>query len=226
MPEILKPRVAIVNMGLGNLFSIKQACLHVGLRAEIASSPQDVMSASAVILPGVGAFGKAMDAIRRLDLLGPLKEVASSRPLLGICLGMQLLMTESCEFGSHRGLDIVPGEVRLFEFTTLPPEKRPKVPHVGWNRIYYPSPSSGNNLWKDSMLEGLQNYEYMYFVHSYYVKPAIDHADLSFTEYEGLEFCSSIQYKNVFACQFHPERSGPMGLRIYQNLASAIIQYS
>ena len=110
MPEPPNLQIAIVNMGLGNLFSIKQACRKAGLEACITSSADDILAAKAVILPGVGAFGNAMDAIMRLGLCDPLREVSSCRPLLGICLGMQLLMTESYEFGQHKGLDIIPGE--------------------------------------------------------------------------------------------------------------------
>ena len=218
MLESNEPQVAIVNMGLGNLFSIKQACLEVGLQPFITSSVDELLAADAVILPGVGAFSKAMDAIKRLGLYEPLLEVAEHKPFLGICLGMQLLMTESHEFGHCKGLDVIPGQVKKIAFPDLPS----KIPHVGWNRITRGKKSTDTDPWDATILDGLPDGEFMYFVHSFYVEPETDETRLSFTEYGGLEFCSSIQYKNIFACQFHPERSGPMGLRVYRNLAAII----
>ena len=136
MLNTLRPKVAIADYGIGNLFSVRHACEQVGLEASITTSSKEIVTASAVILPGVGAFGDAMAALERLGLKSALRDFAASgRPILGICLGMQLLMTQSHEFGRHRGLNIVEGEVlRLKEFTEE--ERRLKVPHVGWNRIY------------------------------------------------------------------------------------------
>jgi imidazole glycerol-phosphate synthase subunit HisH len=128
--------VAIVDYGLGNLFSIKHACEYVGLHASITSSPQEILSSDAVILPGVGAFGDAMSALKKLNLITPIKEVASSgKFLMGICLGMQLLMSKSYEFGEHEGLGIIKGPVVRFE-DPIGPNGRLKVPQVGWNRIF------------------------------------------------------------------------------------------
>ena len=143
--------------------------------------------------------------------------------MLGICLGMQLLMTESYEFGRHRGLGIIEGEVvRLQE--TIDGLRKLKVPHVGWNRIYLPGESSASVAWEGSVLEGLRGGEFMYFVHSFYPRPADPDVVLSTTRYGPLEFCSSLRKGNVFACQFHPERSGARGLQIYRNLATFIYQ--
>lgn len=211
-------QVAIVDYGMGNLFSVQQACAQVGLLAEITSSKRDILAASAVILPGVGAFGTAMETLARLDLVEPLKEVAASqRPLVGICLGMQLLMSESHEFGHHQGLGIIEGEVLPLPLMTTD-GRRFKVPQVGWNRI---RAAGGELRWKDTLLGGLVNDEFMYFVHSFYCKPTDTGMVLTTTRH-GFEFCSSLQRRNVFACQFHPERSARQGLQIYRNLGVAV----
>jgi glutamine amidotransferase len=231
-------QVAIVDYGMGNLFSVQQACGFAGLKSAVTSSTQEILAADAVILPGVGAFGDAMETLKKLDLVSPLLEVAASqKPLVGICLGMQLLMTESYEFGLHRGLGIFQGAVVRLDYTGGSVHRLgssastlPKVPQVGWNRIskvtrdnknadhHYP----GLDPWSGSPLAGLADGEYMYFVHSFYPKPEDSSLVLSFTQYGDVEFCSSLMYRNVFACQFHPERSGPQGLQIYRNLASLL----
>lgn len=224
MSESSPPDVAIINFGMGNLFSVKQACLHVGLHAIITSSKKDILSSKAVILPGVGAFGDAIESLENLDLIDILHETAFTKPFIGICLGMQLLMTESFEFGHHKGLGIIEGSVRQFNFSRLFTVRKPKVPHIGWNHIIKPK-NKTENIWEETLLDGLQDGEFMYFVHSYLVQPDDESLCLSITDYGGIEFCSSFYYKNIFACQFHPERSGPMGLKIYENLASTIYAF-
>jgi glutamine amidotransferase len=221
-------RVAIVDYGMGNLFSVSQACEHVGLRAVITASAGEIQAADAVILPGVGAFGDAMETLEKLDLINVLLDLAASpTPLLGICLGMQLLMTESQEFGKHRGLGIVEGEVVRLESGGAG-SRTVKVPQVGWNRIYPPArgagglSGSGDTTWDMPLLAGIPSGEYMYFVHSYYPKPADASAVVSTTSYGPLEFCSSYCQGNVFAFQFHPERSGRQGMSIYRNLAATL----
>jgi glutamine amidotransferase len=210
-------RVAIVDYGLGNLFSVEQACRAVGLCGSITAARDDIENADAVILPGVGAFGDAMTTLRRLDLVGVLRDTAATgKPLVGVCLGVQLLMSVSCEFGSHEGLGLIPGEVVPL---TEPREagRRLKVPQVGWNRISA-HPRSAPERWSGTLLEGLHDGEFMYFVHSYIVVPQDPAVILSMTRYGDIEFCSSVQSRNIFACQFHPERSGRRGLDIYHNL--------
>ena len=226
MIEPNKPNVVIVDYGVGNLFSVKHACNNVGMQASITADKQEILSADAVILPGVGAFGDAVESLRKLDLIHVLKDVAiSSKPFVGICLGMHLLMDESEEFGSHQGLGIIKGSVIRFDNPVGISEKRLKVPHVGWGRIHR-NIDIRCNSWNSSVLEGLPDGEFMYFVHSFYVKP--EHSDiiLSNTEYGNVEFCSSLQSRNIFACQFHPERSGLQGLKIYSKLASFIKEQS
>ena len=213
-------RVAIVDYGLGNLYSVQRACEHVGLSAAITAQRAEIERADGVILPGVGAFGDAMATLKRLDLVGVLQDAAAAdRPLLGICLGVQLLMSESQEFGLHRGLDIIKGSV--VQFSGLREgQRRLKVPHVGWNRIA--PPSDREQSWQGTPLEGLAHGEFMYFVHSYCVQPADAGVVLSVTRYGQTEFCSSIGSGNIFACQFHPERSGAEGLKIYTNWARSL----
>lgn len=209
---------AIVDYGLGNLYSVKHACGHVGLQAEITSSKEAIANARVVILPGVGAYGDAMATLHRLDLVSVLKDIAASgKPLIGICLGVQLLMTESFEFGRHKGLGIIEGQVVPFD-QPREGERMLKVPQIGWNRVWHPE----NARWEDTLLNGVADGEYMYFVHSYIVQPEDPAVILSMSRYGQIEFCSSVQCGNVFACQFHPERSGAAGLKVYWNLARLI----
>lgn len=217
-------RVVIVDYGMGNLFSVLRACQSVGVDAVVTNKKQDILDASGVILPGVGAFGEAMRNLATLDLIAVLRDVAASgRPLLGICLGMQLLMGESHEFGRHHGLGLVRGDV-----VQLPMETAQglvsKVPHVGWESVHPPQGAvPGGGLapaWNGTALQTLAPGEYMYFVHSFYCRPEQEDKVLSVTRYGAFEFCSSLIDGNVTGCQFHPERSGPSGLRIYRNFAA------
>ena len=204
--------VAIVDYRLGNLFSVKHACERAGIPSTITSSKKEILQASAVILPGVGAFGDAMDSLNQLDLVEPLRDlVASHKPLIGICLGMQLLMTESFEFGRHSGLGMIEGQVVGFR-DPREGDVRLKVPHVGWNRIHSAAP------WTGTLLDGIADAEYMYFVHSYTVQPVEPSIVLSTSVYGQIKFCSTLRLDNLYGCQFHPERSGQAGLKIYYNL--------
>ncbi len=215
------PTVAIIDYGLGNLFSVKHACEHVGLQAVITAVPDDIRAAKAVILPGVGAFGDAMAALRERALVDTLHAVeAGGTPLIGICLGMQLLMSESYEFGHHAGLNFIEGSVVRFEAPRLG-DRILKVPQIGWNRICK-VPGGTADPWADSILHGIADGEYMYFVHSFYVKPADPAVVLSTTRYGHIDFCSSVQQRNITAWQFHPERSGEGGLHLYRQLALSL----
>jgi imidazole glycerol-phosphate synthase subunit HisH len=224
MPSETPPvRVAIVDYGLGNLFSVRHACTRVGMDATITSDRGELLAADVVLLPGVGAFGDAMHCLRRLDLVEVLREIAhAGRPLMGICLGMQLLMTRSFEFGEHEGLDLVPGQVVRFH-NPVGPNGSLKVPQVGWNRIHRPGRGAGSpDAWEGTPLAGLDDGEHMYFVHSYYVCPDDPRVVLSGSRYGQIDFCSSLRHGNVFAFQFHPERSGPSGLRLYENIIHVV----
>lgn len=210
------PFVAIVDYGMGNLFSVKNVCEAVGLSAIITSQKEEILSAQTVILPGVGAFGDAMANLKKLDLVEVLNDaIQSKKNFIGICLGMQLLMSESEEFGKHAGLGIIKGDVVRF------PESSSKIPQIGWNKIR----TSYSGAWQNTPLESIENEEYMYFVHSNYVRPSDKSLVVSYTNYAGIEFASSFKQENIFACQFHPERSGPQGILFYQNLAKCLKEF-
>jgi len=207
-----KKKVIIIDYQLGNLFSVKQACDAVGMNAEISKERDDILKADALILPGVGAFIEAMNNLERLDLISAIKEkVNSGTPLFGICLGLQLLFTSSEEFGSGDGLNLISGIIKKFPNKI---DRIIKVPHITWNRIY-----EAEIAFKNTPLTGVENNDFMYFIHSYYVKPNENECILTNTNYDGIEFCSSIIKNNIFATQFHPEKSADKGISIYKNWA-------
>lgn len=209
----MNKKVVIIDYQLGNLFSVKQACDTVGMNAEISSNHGDVINADALILPGVGAFMEAMNNLKKLGLdIAIQDKVKSGTPIFGICLGQQLLFTESEEFGSGKGLDLIPGIIKRFPENFE--DRKIKVPHIAWNTIYKPSQD-----WKVSALKELLNNDFMYFIHSYYVKPLDNLCVLTLTNYDGIEFCSAILRNNIFATQFHPEKSAEKGISIYKNWA-------
>lgn len=214
-----KPNVAVIDYGMGNLFSIKNACLVSGMEAEITDSRRDILDADAVILPGVGAFNDAMESLKRLKLVSVIKDIAESEKLLfGICLGMQLLMGKSHEFENCKGLEIIEGDVVPFAESSREDGRRFKIPHINWNRIW----KENKDSWDNTLLDGLNDGEMMYFAHSFYCEPDDPGISLSTTSYGGIEFCSSFQFKNIFACQFHPEKSGEKGILIYKKLFTEI----
>jgi imidazole glycerol-phosphate synthase subunit HisH len=207
----MSKKTIIVDYELGNLFSVQQACLHVGLDAEISNDPDKVAAADGLILPGVGAFGTAMANLQRRGIADAMKaQVKAGKPFLGICLGLQLLFTDSVEFGSQGGLGLIPGKVVRIPAMHL--GEKVRVPQIGWNRIVAPF---GRN-WEGTPLEHLEQGCYMYFVHSYYVVPDRPEDCLTLTDYMGLEYCSGVQRDNVLAFQFHPEKSGPEGVEVYR----------
>ena len=222
--SIKKITVAVVDYSLGNLFSIKQACAFAGMEARISSERSVLESTDALLLPGVGSFGQAITELKELDLIHFLQDYATgSKPLIGICLGMQLLMSSSEEFGHHKGLGIISGTVKKFR---EPSEETGslKVPQVSWNTIRKEGERHRNaaGQWDRSPLKGLPDPSFMYFVHSYYVEPEAAELVASYTIYGNHTYCSSLLHGEIFACQFHPERSGPNGLKIYQNMAAWI----
>lgn len=203
--------IAIIDYQLSNLFSVKHVLDSLKVESVITSDPQVILKAQAAILPGVGAFGDAMVNLKKLNLAKAIQEfIQSGRPFMGVCLGLQLLFSESFEFGQHQGLDVISGKV--IKFPTL------KVPQIAWNQLYYKKNIRPN--WENSPLRTLKNHQYVYFVHSYYVRPDDKKAICSYTNYSGFEYCSSIIKKNIFAVQFHPEKSGPKGIEIYYNWLS------
>jgi glutamine amidotransferase len=211
--EDIKKNVIIIDYQLGNLFSVKQACDTVGINAKISSNREDILNADALILPGVGAFIEAMNNLKKFELDTAIQEkVKNGTPIFGICLGQQLLFTESEEFGAGKGLDLISGVIKRFpeEFEG----RRVKVPHIAWNTVY-----KSSQEWDTSALSELANNDFMYFIHSYFVKPSDDSCILTKTNYDDIEFCSSILKDNIFATQFHPEKSATKGISIYKNWA-------
>ncbi len=208
-------KVVIVDYQLGNLFSVNQALINIGLDAKISLNPADIEQADALVLPGVGAFKDAMQNLTSLGLKEPIKQfIKSGKPFLGICLGLQLLFTESEEFGSTKGLDVISGKVKKFSNRNDSDELQ-KVPQISWNTINKVS----TNGWQNTPLMHLEDKEDMYFVHSFYVEPANEQIVLTKTTYGDLTYVSSILQENIFACQFHPEKSAEEGLKIYRTWA-------
>lgn len=208
-------KVVIIDYQLGNLFSVNQALVNIGIAPDISSDPEKIKTADAIVLPGVGAFGDAMDNLNRLGLSEPIKKfVAEGKPFLGICLGLQLLFTESEEFGASKGLDIVPGIVKRFSNKDNNGDLV-KVPQIAWNTIQRPASVS----WDNTPLFDIEDGEDMYFVHSYYVLPNKNSCVLTNTQYGGITYVSGIFQNNIFACQFHPEKSATEGIKIYKNWA-------
>lgn len=202
--------IAIVDYDMGNLKSVQKAFEAVGHRAAVTRDPKAIADASHVVLPGVGAFGDCMRNLERYGLVEPVtKAIAAGKPFLGICLGFQLLFSESEEFGTHRGLGVIPGKVVRFQSNGSPAHL--KVPHMGWNAI-----AIGK---RPPVLEGVPDGAFMYFVHSYYVVPDDRAVACTMTDY-GTPFVSSIARDNIFACQFHPEKSQAEGLKIIRNFGS------
>lgn len=204
--------VQIVDYDAGNLFNVIRAFEYLGCRAELASRPENVGDADYLVLPGVGAFGDGVASLRDRGMVEPILEwIDAGRPFLGICLGMQLLLSSSNEFGRHEGLGIIPGEVRR-----LPPEAGLKVPNIGWHPLL-PSESVQLDPWRGTVLERVTLEQDMYFVHSYAAYPDNPAHWLARTQFGGQRFCSAVRKGNVFGCQFHPERSGATGLLILED---------
>ncbi len=201
--------ITIIDYGMGNLRSVQKGFEKVGCDAEVTADPRVVERADRLVLPGVGAFRDCMDNLREGGFIDPIRNhIAAGRPFLGICLGLQLLFTESEEFGRHRGLDIIPGRVRRFPDDLQAGGEKLKVPHMGWNQIDILRPAP--------IFAELKSGESVYFVHSYYVDPEDPAVVASTTDY-GMTFCSSIWRDNVMATQFHPEKSQRVGLKILEN---------
>ena len=199
--------IAIVDYGMGNLRSVQRAFEYVGTEVIVTAHREAIEAASAVVLPGVGAFGKAMSNLEQAGLVDVIRQViAQGRPFLGICLGLQLLFEDSDEMGRHKGLGVFGGQVKRFEIGL-------KVPQIGWNQIHIQQASP--------LLKGVADDSYAYFVHSYYVAPANPEIVLTTTDYE-IDYASIIGQDNVFGIQFHPEKSQAVGLRILRNFTALV----
>lgn len=199
--------IGIIDYGRGNLRSVEKGFARMGHAAKIITLPEEALKMDGLVLPGVGAFGDAMASLREAGMVEAIREfIASGRPFLGICLGLQLLFDESEEFGRHQGLGIFPGRVVMFPSDL-------KVPHMGWNQVEL--------VRECPLFAGIPNGTAFYFVHSYYVCPEKEEITVAVTEY-GVRFTSVAAWDNVFGIQFHPEKSSTLGLKILDNFGKLV----
>lgn len=204
--------IAIIDYGMGNLRSVQKGFEKVGADAVVTADPGVVLEAERIVLPGVGAFRDCMHNLEQGGFIEPLlKVIAGGRPFLGICVGMQMLFTDSVEFGLYNGLGVIPGHVFRFPDDMREGTEKLKVPQMGWNQLSFRR--------RPPVFEGVAQGANVYFVHSYYVKPDSDDVIATTTDY-GFEFCSSVWRDNIVATQFHPEKSQEVGLRILKNFAA------
>lgn len=202
-------RIAIIDYRMSNLFSISNALNSLNYKPEIISRPELLKQFDAAVLPGVGSFPKAIENLKKYNLDEPIIEfVKTGKPLMGICLGMQLLFENSEEFRGSTGLSIIEGSTIKFANH----DSINTIPHVGWNSVRINQDANNSDA-----MRGIKDGDFFYFVHSLYVKPNNRSFVKTFTTHDQFEFCSSISYENVFASQFHPEKSGEKGLRILKN---------
>jgi len=205
--------VAIIDYEMSNLHSVFYACQKLGIKSIITSDNNIILNSKIAILPGVGAYGQAMKKLKSLKLDSTIKKfIDSGKQLIGICLGLQLLFSESEEFGNTKGLNLIEGTIKKIKYNVDSKIRYP-IPHVGWNKI-----CKNNSDWKETMLEKNNEFDFMYFVHSYYVDLKDKDKCLTTTNYGEISFCSSINYENIFATQFHPEKSSHQGLKIYEKI--------
>jgi len=206
---MMNPKIVIIDYGMGNLRNVQRGFERIGLEAKLTRNKKEIQRASAIVLPGVGAFKDCMINLEKYGMVESLlRSIEKGKPYLGICLGLQILFSESEEFGSHKGLDLIKGSVVRFK-----PDPEHKVPHMGWNTVEIER--------EVPMFQGIESGDFFYFVHSYYVIPEEKQWISSFTTY-GKRFVSSIWKDNLFATQFHPEKSQQKGLRILENFVKSI----
>jgi len=206
-------KICIIDYGVGNLHSALKAVQLFSEDASMSNDPEEIQNADGLVLPGVGSYEAGMHGLRERKLITLVKEATkNNKPILGICLGAQLLMSKGFEFGTHDGLDSIPGEVRHF------PGISERVPHMGWNEII---PACA---WENTILDGIGESE-MYFVHSYVMQPADNNHTLATTEYGGHTFVSAMKKGNTYGCQFHPEKSGKTGLKIIENFVRLVEEH-
>jgi len=208
----MPPEVTVIDYGMGNVGSVLRALSACGVTPTLTGVPEEVASATRLILPGVGAFADGMEELRRRGLIEPIRSFArTGRPFLGICLGMQMMLGTGEEFGVVAGLGLIAGNVQAI---TGPR----KIPHVGWNRIV---PAGVDTDWRDTILDGTGPDAAVYFVHSYAAVPDNPGHLLAHCDYDGCRIAAAIRSGNLYGCQFHPEKSGPVGLHILHNFLNA-----
>jgi len=205
----MNPKIVIIDYGMGNLRNVQRGFERIGLEAKLTRNKKEIQRASAIVLPGVGAFKDCMINLEKYGMVESLlRSIEKGKPYLGICLGLQILFSESEEFGSHKGLDLIKGRVVRFK-----PDPEHKVPHMGWNTVEIER--------EVPMFQGIESGDFFYFVHSYYVISEEKQWISTFTTY-GKRFVSSIWKENIFATQFHPEKSQHKGLKILENFVKSI----
>ena len=198
--------IAIIDYEMGNLKSIYKCLKHLDVKSIITSDPKIILNADGVILPGVGAFGDAMNHLEEKNLINVIYQLINEDiPLFGICLGLQLLFASSSEMGAFKGLNLIEGDVVLFDIGEVK-----KIPHIGWNNVELQNVDH-------FLIQGIPNNSFFYFVHSFYSVPENEANILGLTQYGDVKFCSIATKDNIFATQFHPEKSSKPGIRIYQN---------
>jgi len=201
-------QIKVIDYEAGNLFNVARAFEYLGCQTEYVMAPDQLKGGDFLVLPGVGAFGDGMSSLHQRGLVEPILEwVNSGKPFFGICLGMQLMLTSSEEFGHHEGLGIVPGHVRK-----LPAQPGLKIPNIGWYALQ--NPKTEDQLWDKGFLQDLSLQQDMYFVHSFSSYPEDPENWLAVSEFGNHLFCSVVSRDNIFGCQFHPEKSGEAGLQI------------
>ncbi|HAT9776800.1 TPA: imidazole glycerol phosphate synthase subunit HisH [Legionella pneumophila subsp. pneumophila] len=205
--------VSIVDYGVGNLLSVARAFQYFDASVNLVSTPEEIMSADRLILPGVGAFEDGMKGLTTLNFIEPIKQFArSGKPFLGICLGMQMMLSKSTEFGQHEGLGLIAGEVVSVPSHGVDGQLH-KIPHIGWNELV--STSEGED-WCHTILKNIPLNSSVYFVHSFMAMPSNPKKRLADTLYDGQAISAVIKDENMYGCQFHPEKSGEVGLSIIQ----------
>jgi len=206
--------VTVIDYGIGNIFSVTRALEHCGATVALSGRAEDILAAPRLVLPGVGAFANGMQGLRERGLVEPIRQYAASgRPLLGICLGMQMLFARSLEFGEHEGLGLIPGTIAPI-VAKGPDGVALKVPHIGWTALERPP---GCATWAGTLLDGVREGENCYFVHSFTAVPERESSRLADASYGDCRISAAVREGNVYGCQFHPEKSGETGLRMVAN---------
>jgi glutamine amidotransferase len=210
----MSQKITIIDYGVSNLLNVVRAFEYCGASVELAERPEQINAADRLVLPGVGAFADGMAELGARGLIDPIRKYAATgRPFLGICLGMQMLLDESEEFGNHAGLGLIPG--RVIGIPAQGTNGRPhKIPHIGWNELRMPQQRAD---WSGTVLGGLSPNVSVYFVHSFMAAPASDNDRLADCDYDGVRISAAVQSGNVYGCQFHPEKSGETGLNIVRS---------
>lgn len=204
-------KVSVVDYGSGNLHSVRRALETIGAEVQFIETAEQIEAADRLLVPGVGAFASCVDGLRQRDLVEPIRAYArGGRPMLGICVGMQMLLTTSEEFGQHEGLDLVPGQVLAVPAVDAGGQPH-KIPHIGWNALTLPP---GLDSWRDTPLADVAPGTAAYFVHSFTAEPTDPSHRLADAWYGGQPICAALRRDNIMGFQFHPEKSGPVGLSI------------